>query len=55
VRKNHPGLETLHIVDRLKTASNQIRRPFTQAALLEKAAQLLEKRGVFKAATSSLV
>ena len=55
LRKNHPGLETLRIVDRLETASNEIRRPFTQAALLEKAAQLLEKRGVSEVATSSSV
>lgn len=55
LRKNHPGLETLRIVDRLETASNEIRRPFTQAALLEKTAQLLEKRGVSGVATSSSV
>ena len=53
LRKNHAGLEVLRIVDRLETASNEIRRPFTQAALLEKAAQLLEKRGVSEAAISS--
>ena len=46
--------QTLRIVDQLETASNEIRRPFTQAALLEKAAQLLEARGVAGAATSSL-
>jgi hypothetical protein len=39
----------------LETASNEIRRPFTQAALLEKAALLLEKREVSEAATSSSV
>jgi two-component system cell cycle sensor histidine kinase/response regulator CckA len=53
LRKNHPRLEVLRIVDQLETASNEIRRPFTQAALLEKAAQLLVNRGVAGAATSS--
>lgn len=53
LRRNHAGLEVLRIVDVLETASNEIRRPFTQAALLEKAAQLLEKRGVSQAAISS--
>jgi two-component system, cell cycle sensor histidine kinase and response regulator CckA len=55
LRRSHPDLQVLRIVDRLETASNEIRRPFTQAALLEKAAQLLEKRGVAGAATSSSV
>jgi PAS domain S-box-containing protein len=55
LRKNHPSLQALRIVDQLETASNEIRRPFTQAALLEKAAMLLEKRGVSEAATSSSV
>jgi PAS domain S-box-containing protein len=51
LRELHPGLEVLRIVDHLETASDQIRRPFTQAALLEKSAHLLEKRGT--AVTSS--
>jgi two-component system, cell cycle sensor histidine kinase and response regulator CckA len=51
LRKHHPGLEVLRIVDQLETASNEIRRPFTQAALLAQAARLLEKRSV-GAATS---
>lgn len=55
LRKNHPELEVLRIVERLETASNEIRRPFTQAALLEKVEQLLEKRGISEAATSSSV
>jgi two-component system cell cycle sensor histidine kinase/response regulator CckA len=54
LKRSHPNLQTLRIVDQLETASNEIRRPFTQAALLEKAAQLLEARGVAGAATSSL-
>jgi len=52
LRKNHPGLQVLRIVDRMEGAGNQIRRPFTQTALLEKAAQLLSPLGA-AAATSS--
>ncbi len=55
LRQNHPGLEVLRIVDQLETASNEIQRPFTQAALLEKAQQLLANRGLAGAATSSSV
>jgi CheY-like chemotaxis protein len=53
LRKNHPALEVLHIVEEFETASNEIRRPFTQAALLEKAAVLLDKHRAASAATSS--
>jgi CheY-like chemotaxis protein len=53
LRRSHPNLQVLRIVDTLDTAPNEIRRPFTQTALLEKAAQLLAKREVAEAATSS--
>ena len=53
LRDTHPRLQILRIVDRLETAANEIRRPFTQAALLEKASQLLEKRDAAEAAISS--
>ena len=55
LRSSHPNLEVLRIVEQLETASSEIRRPFTQAALLQKAASLLEKRGISEAATSSSV
>jgi len=41
LRQGHPRLQVLRIVDEAEAAANEIRRPFTQAALLEKAAQLL--------------
>jgi two-component system cell cycle sensor histidine kinase/response regulator CckA len=53
LRKTHPRLQVLRIVDQLESACNEIQRPFTQAALLDKAAQLLENRKA--AATSSSV
>lgn len=53
LQRHHPDLRILRIVEPSETASNQLRRPFTQAALLEKAAQLLEKHPVAEAATSS--
>jgi CheY-like chemotaxis protein len=53
LRLKHPDLEILRIVENLETASNEIRRPYTQAALLDKAAILLEKRGVAGVATTS--
>jgi CheY-like chemotaxis protein len=53
LQRSHPDVRILRIVEQLETASNEIRRPFTQAALLEKAALLLEKREVSEAATSS--
>jgi len=55
LQRSHPDVRILRIVEQLETASNEIRRPFTQAALLEKAALLLEKREVSEAATSSSV
>jgi two-component system cell cycle sensor histidine kinase/response regulator CckA len=53
LQRHHPDLGILRIVEQAETASNQLRRPFTQAALLQKAAQLLEKPPVAGAATSS--
>jgi PAS domain S-box-containing protein len=53
LQRHHPDLQILRIVEPSETASNQLRRPFTQAALLQKAAQLLEKHPVAGAATSS--
>jgi hypothetical protein len=45
--KKHPALQVLRILDwvgtQLDTASNEILRPFTQNALLEKVAQLIGK------------
>jgi two-component system, cell cycle sensor histidine kinase and response regulator CckA len=56
LRIGHPGLHVLRIVDQLETAHNEIRRPFTQTALLQKASQLLGTRTALRAAatTSSL-
>ncbi len=53
LQRSHPDLQVLRIVEQLETASSEIRRPFTQVALLEKAAGLLAKRGALEAATSS--
>ena len=53
LQRHHPDLQILRIVEPSETASNQLRRPFTQAALLEKAAQLLVKHPIAGAATSS--
>ena len=56
LRKSHPRLQVLRIVDEPETAPNQIQRPFTQASLVEKASQLLGPRKgapVGAAATSS--
>jgi CheY-like chemotaxis protein len=53
LRKNHPGLQVLRIVDRLEPSGNQICRPFTQTALLEKASQLLAAQGTLGAAATS--
>lgn len=53
LKPTHPTLQSLRIVERLENASNEIRRPFTQAALLQKAAQLLAARERADAATSS--
>jgi two-component system, cell cycle sensor histidine kinase and response regulator CckA len=52
LRQSHPGLQVLRIVDQTEKSGNHIRRPFTQTALIEKAAALLASRGA-AAATSS--
>ncbi len=41
LRPQHTSLAVLRIVDRLEESPDEIRRPFSQGALLEKAAQLL--------------
>jgi two-component system, cell cycle sensor histidine kinase and response regulator CckA len=43
LRRGHPGLQVLRIIDQTGSseARDEIRRPFTQSALLEKASQLL--------------
>jgi nitrogen-specific signal transduction histidine kinase len=50
---NHPELQVLRIVDHIETSNDQIRRPFMQAQLLEKAATLLAARGAVGAAAAS--
>ncbi len=50
LKNQHPTLRVLRIVDRLENTSDEIQRPFTQAALLEKTARLLQQGA---AATSS--
>jgi PAS domain S-box-containing protein len=63
LRKNHPGLQVLRIVELaekgLKHASQEdltgeIHRPFTQAALLEKASRLLRNRAVGEASSAAI-
>ena len=44
LRRDHPAMEFLETVDAPERAANQIRRPFTQTALLEKVAALLSAR-----------
>lgn len=44
LRREHPGLEVLEIVDSA-ARTNQIRRPFTQGALLGKVEAQLQARG----------
>jgi two-component system cell cycle sensor histidine kinase/response regulator CckA len=53
LRKNHPGLQVLRIVDQMEASSDQICRPFTQTALLERASQLLAARGAGSVAATS--
>ncbi|MGA3185961.1 MAG: response regulator [Bryobacteraceae bacterium] len=53
LRKDHPELQVLRIVDEPEAAPNEMRRPFTQAALLEKASQLLGPRNALGAAATS--
>ena len=53
LRKNHPGLQVLGIVDHAESSGDQIRRPFTQTALLQKASRLLAARGAVRAASTS--
>lgn len=54
LQRTHPGLRVLRIVDKELEADNEIVRPFTQTALLDKAAQLLRPREELGAlATSS--
>jgi nitrogen-specific signal transduction histidine kinase len=53
LRKNHTELQVLRIVDLPEAAPNEILRPFTQAALLEKASQLLGPRAALGAAATT--
>jgi two-component system, cell cycle sensor histidine kinase and response regulator CckA len=44
LRPKHPGLDCLTIVDQPESSPREIHRPFTQQALLERTAALLERR-----------
>jgi two-component system cell cycle sensor histidine kinase/response regulator CckA len=44
LRRTHPGVEVLRIVDRPERSVNEIQRPFTQAALLDRIGALLAAR-----------
>ena len=44
LRPKHPGLDCLTMVDQPESSPREIRRPFTQQALLERTAALLERR-----------
>ncbi|MBZ5634376.1 MAG: response regulator [Acidobacteriia bacterium] len=44
LRAKHPDLDVLTMVDLPETSPREIRRPFTQQALLERTASLLERR-----------
>jgi len=50
---NHTELQVLAIVDRIAASSNQVRRPFSQTDLLEKALKLMAARAAVAAAASS--
>ena len=52
LRQTHPALEVLRIVDQAETTANEIRRPFTQAALLFRVAALLASRPKLEAASA---
>ena len=43
LRSKHPGLDCLIMVDQPESSPREIRRPFTQLALLERTATLLER------------
>jgi hypothetical protein len=51
LRREHANLKVLEIVDDLPRAS-QLRRPFTEAALLEKVEALLQDRARLAPATA---
>jgi two-component system, cell cycle sensor histidine kinase and response regulator CckA len=53
LRKSHPGLQVLRIVDQIEASADQIGRPFTQTALLEKASKLLAAKGTLGATATS--
>jgi PAS domain S-box-containing protein len=44
LRSKHPGLDCLIMVDQPESSPREIRRPFTQLALLERTATLLRRR-----------
>ena len=49
LRRDHPGMEWLRIVDGPEHGPDEIRRPFTQAALLERVESLLKSRSAVPA------
>jgi hypothetical protein len=53
LQRTHPALEVLRIVDQEETSPAEIRRPFTQAALLDRVSALLGARSRLAAASMS--
>ena len=52
LRRDHPGLQTLRVVDDAENGPGEIRRPYTQRALLERVEALLNPRDAVLAADS---
>jgi two-component system cell cycle sensor histidine kinase/response regulator CckA len=52
LRRTHPELEVLRIVGRPESSANEIQRPFTQAALLDRIGALLAARPKLESASA---
>ena len=52
LRRTHPWVEVLRIVDRPESSANEIQRPFTQAALLDRIGALLAARPKLESASA---
>jgi PAS domain S-box-containing protein len=53
LRPRHPDLDSLTMVDRPESSAREIRRPFTQQALLDRTAALLERRQAVRGAVAT--
>jgi CheY-like chemotaxis protein len=53
LQRTYPQLKILRIVDLLESSGDEIRRPFTQSALLEKVEELLGERARLRSAATT--